>query len=174
MWEVSMSEFHQALSNEDLNNVQELFIEYMHWVQMRLSKEYGIEFDVVEKVAEDMTELDIFKPPDGRLLLVTLESELVGLGCLRKIGDEIGEIKRMYVRPNFRRRGIGRELLEFLFEEAKSIGYKTIRLDSVRFMDVAQSLYHSFGFEEVEPYPESEIPEEIQDHWMFMERNMVD
>jgi GNAT superfamily N-acetyltransferase len=169
-----MSNFHQALTNEDLKNVHELFNEYMHWVHSNLNKEYGLEFDVEEKVSQDMTELDMFSPPGGRLILITSESEIVGLGCLRKIGDELGEIKRMYVRPNFRGRGIGKELLEFLFEEAKSIGYKTIRLDSARFMNVAHSLYRSFGFEDVEPYPESEIPKEIQKHWVFMEKRIGD
>jgi GNAT superfamily N-acetyltransferase len=169
-----MLKFQQAVTNEDLDHVKHLFSEYMHWVHSNLSKEYGIEFDIEDKIAQDMTELGMFKPPDGRLLLVTLESELVGLGCLRKIGDEIGEIKRMYIRPTHRGRGIGRELLEILFEEAKSLGFKTIRLDSVRFMDVAHSLYRSFGFVEIEPYPESEIPEEIQEHWVFMEKRIVD
>ena len=169
-----MTKFKQAVTNEELEHVKVLFTEYMHWVHSNLSKEYGIEFEVEDKVSQDMTELGMFTPPDGRLTLVTLESELVGIGCLRKIEDEIGEIKRMYLRPNYRGRGIGKELLEFLFEEAKSLGYKTIRLDSVHFMDAAHSLYRSFGFIEIEPYPESEIPEEIQEHWVFMEKRILD
>ncbi|MGD2158216.1 MAG: GNAT family N-acetyltransferase [Anaerolineales bacterium] len=169
-----MPEFQQAVTDEDLDKVKELFTEYIHWVHLNLSKEYGIEFDVEDKVAQDMTELGMFMPPDGRVTLVTFESELVGLGCLRKIGEEIAEIKRMYVRPSFRGRGIGRELLEYLFCEAELLGYKTIRLDSARFMDVAHSLYRSFGFKDVKPYSESEIPEEIQEHWVFMERDVVD
>jgi GNAT superfamily N-acetyltransferase len=169
-----MPEFNQAVTDEDIDQVKELFTEYMHWVHLNLNQEYGIEFDVDDKVAQDMTELGMFMPPDGRLTLVTLESELVGLGCLRKTGEEIAEIKRMYVRPGFRGRGIGRELLEHLFGEAELLGYKKIRLDSARFMDVAHSLYRSFGFKDVEPYSESEIPEEIQEHWVFMEKNVVD
>ncbi|MGD2253019.1 MAG: GNAT family N-acetyltransferase [Anaerolineales bacterium] len=169
-----MPEFQQAVTNRDLDYVHELYTEYMHWVHLNLSKEYGIDFDVEEKVAQDMTELGMFMPPDGRLTLVTLESELVGLGCLRRIGEEVAEIKRMYLRPNFRGRGIGRELLEYLVEEAKLLGHKTIRLDSARFMDVAHSLYRSFGFKDIEPYSESEIPEEIREHWVFMEKNVPD
>ena len=167
-----MPKFIQAVTDDDLLLVKDLFTEYLQWVQLNLSKEYGLEFDVEEKVALDMTELGMFMPPEGCLLFVKLESELVGLGCLRKIGDEIGEIKRMYIRPNYRGKGIGKELLNYLFEEAKSIGYKTIRLDTVRFMDVAQSLYRSFGFKDIQPYPESEIPEEVHEYWEFMEKSI--
>jgi GNAT superfamily N-acetyltransferase len=167
-----MVDFHQAETSDDFNHVQQLFTEYMHWVHLKLNEDYGIDFDVQAKVAQDLTELGMFLPPDGRLVLVSLGSEVIGLGCLRKIGDELGEIKRMYVRPQFRGSGIGRKLLEHLFDQATMIGFLRLRLDSTKFMDVAHSLYHSCGFKEVDPYPESEIPEEVQEHWVFMEKDL--
>jgi GNAT superfamily N-acetyltransferase len=85
---------------------------------------------------------------------------------------DIAEIKRMYVRPQFRGRGIGRALLQRLLVEAKEIGYPAVRLDSARFMQEAHALYRSSGFDEVEPYPESEIPTEFQEHWVFMEMRL--
>jgi GNAT superfamily N-acetyltransferase len=75
----------------------------------------------------------------------------------------------MYVRPDYRRKGIARALLAAIIAAARCIGYSKIRLDSARFAKVAQTLYRSFGFKDVEPYPESEIPEEYRSHWAFME-----
>jgi GNAT superfamily N-acetyltransferase len=92
------------------------------------------------------------------------------MGCIRRIRNDIGEIKRMDIRPKFRRKGYGRAMLEYLLEEGKTIGYPKIRLDSARFMHESHALYQSSGFLEIEPYPESEIPREIQEHWIFMEK----
>ena len=160
----------QMESRENFAHVRELFREYLQWAGERLTDEFGISFyDVRTKVEHDMAELEMFEPPDGRLLLAVDEDEVAGLACLRKIGDDIGEIKRMYVRPAHRGRGIGRALLETLIDEARGMGLPRIRLDSVRFMTEAHSLYRSAGFHETEPYPESEIPEQYWSHWVFME-----
>ncbi len=115
----------------------------------------------------------MFFPPSGRLIIVMLGQEVVGLGCLRSIGDELGEIKRMYVRPQFRGRGIGRDLMEYLFRQAKIIGFRRLRLDSTKFMDIAHSLYRSCGFQDIEPYAESEIPQDLHEHWIFMEKDLA-
>ena len=79
----------------------------------------------------------------------------------------------MYIRPNYRGRGIGKKLLEYLFQEATIIGYRCTRLDSARLMDVAHSLYRPFGFRDIDPYPDSEIPKEIQEHWVLMEKTLL-
>ncbi len=102
--------------------------------------------------------------------MATEGSRVAGIACLKKLRKDIGEIKRMYVRPGFRGKGLGRALLETLIAEAKEIGYPAVRLDSARFMKEAHALYQSAGFGEIEPYPESEIPPEFQKHWVFMER----
>lgn len=164
-----MYDFHHAETSEDLGVVRELWREYLGWVNLELDKAFGIRFDVKAKVEQDMTELGMFSPPDGRLVLAELGSAVVGLGCLRRIGPELGEIKRMYVRPQFRGRGVGRALLDYLLEQGRKNGFRSIRLDSVRFMEAAQSLYRSCGFMEIDPYPESEIPKDFQEHWVFLE-----
>ena len=97
------------------------------------------------------------------------ETKIAGCACLRKIGEDIGEIKRMYVKPEFRRKGIGRSLLQAIIHEAWQIGYSKIRLDTAPFAKEAQALYRSLGFQEIEPYPESEIPETYRPSWVFME-----
>jgi GNAT superfamily N-acetyltransferase len=167
-----MTDIHQASTEQDRAHVQELFWEYLDWANARLNEEYDINFDIASMVERDMAKLDIFMPPYGRLLLAAEGPRVAGLACMRRIREDIGEIKRMYVRPEFRRRGIGLALLEALIAQARQIGYPTIRLDSTRFMKAAHSLYRSLGFREIDPYPESEIPPEFQHQWVFMEKHL--
>jgi GNAT superfamily N-acetyltransferase len=162
--------FSQAKIEQDFHHIRELFTEYIQWIHEKVNEEYGLSFDVREKVEQDLTELDMFSPPSGRFILASVESEVIGMGCIRRIRNDIGEIKRMDIRPKFRRKGYGRAMLEYLLEEGKTIGYPKIRLDSARFMHESHALYQSSGFLEIEPYPESEIPREIQEHWIFMEK----
>jgi GNAT superfamily N-acetyltransferase len=167
-----MTDIHQATTENDRSHVQELFLEYLQWANERLNKEFGIDFDIESMVEGDMAHLEIFLPPDGRLLLATVASQAVGIACMKKIREDTGEIKRMYVRPAYRGQGIGRALLEALIAEARQIGYPIIRLDSTRFMERAHSLYRSAGFCEIAPYPESEIPPQYWRHWVFMEKRL--
>jgi len=167
-----MTRIVQAETDEHFSQVRDLFWEYLQWANGRVEKEFGVSFDIETMLEEDMANLEIFLPPDGRLLLAFEEDHVVGLGCLKMIREDIGELKRMYVRPEFRRRGLGRGILDALIAEAQKIGYSTVRLDSARFMKAAHALYQSAGFREIEPYPESEIPPEFQDHWIFMEKSL--
>ncbi|UCH98613.1 MAG: GNAT family N-acetyltransferase [Candidatus Aminicenantes bacterium] len=91
---------------------------------------------------------------------------------LKKQSVEIGEVERLYVRPAFRGKGIGKKLVIKILAEALEIGYKTIRLDSAKYMVEAHDLYRSFGFQDTEPYTESEIPPEFHQHWVFMEKHL--
>lgn len=169
-----MPEFRQARTKEDLSDVRELFWEYLQWANTRVNEEFGVDFDIGAMLEDDMNQLDIYFPPDGRLILGFEESKPAGLGCLKKLRDGVGEIKRMYVRPEFRGRGLGRGILEALLSGARDIGYSKVRLDSARFMEAAHSLYRSSGFQEIEPYDESEIPPEFREHWIFMEKTLVE
>jgi GNAT superfamily N-acetyltransferase len=164
-----MFRIYQAETDQDKALFRELSWEYLQWANARVDKEYGVRADIQSMLDQDLRELGKFLPPYGRLLLAECDGQVVGLACMKRIREEIGEIKRMYVRPEYRRRGIGRALLEALTAEARAIGYLRMRLDSTRFMAEAHSLYRSVGFQEIEPYPESEIPEELRQHWIFME-----
>ena len=167
-----MTGIHQAKTEEDRSQVRELFWEYLQWANERLNEEFDVNFDIESMLERDMAELEIFSPPHGRLLLATEGSQAAGIACLKRIREDMGEIKRMYVRPEYRGSGIGRALLEALLAEAQQIGYPSVRLDSTRFMTAAHSLYRSAGFQEIEPYPESEIPSEFHRHWVFMEKQL--
>ena len=164
-----MLQIYQVESDKDRRHVRELFLEYLQWANSKLNEEFGINFDIEAMVERDMLDLAKFYPPHGRLLLANDDDQVAGIACMQRIRDGIGEVKRMYVRPEFRRRGIGKRLLEGLLSEARDIGYSKVYLDSVRFMKEAHALYRSMGFQEIAPYPESEIPEQFRPNWVFME-----
>lgn len=99
-----------------------------------------------------------YAPPDGSLLLVLENGEAVGCAGLRKFGPGICEMKRMYVREKYRRKGMGRKLALGVIKEANKIGYHEIRLDTVPWMKEAIALYLSLGFKEIKPYRFNPIP----------------
>jgi GNAT superfamily N-acetyltransferase len=160
----------QADEQRDASKVRELYWEYLEWANAHLEQEFGVSFDIKTMLEQDMLGLHKFLPPTGRLLLGYSDGQLAGIACMRDLGEGIGEIKRMYVRPAFRRHGLGGALVSRLIEEAGQAGYGRIRLDSARFMIDAHRLYRSLGFQEIAPYAGSEIPKEFQVHWIFMER----
>jgi GNAT superfamily N-acetyltransferase len=167
MWSIQQVELEQ-----DTDLVRQVFWEYLQWADERLREEYGIELDIESLQEQSMRELAKFAPPHGSLLLAMDGPEVAGVACMRQLDQHTVEIKRMYVREPYRRRGIGRALLKRLLEQAQEVGYSTIKLDSTRFMEEAHALYRSEGFREIGPYAGSEIPVEFQKHWLFMERDL--
>jgi GNAT superfamily N-acetyltransferase len=165
-----MATITQLQIDDDRSPVRELFWEYLVWANERLNQEYGIDLEIEALLEHHMSQLEMFFPPHGCLLLVSDGAALAGIGCLKRIRTDIGEIKRMYIRPGYRGQGLGRALLDALLAEARGIGYRKVRLDSTRFMQAAHALYRSAGFQETEPYAESEIPPEFRQHWVFMEK----
>ena len=149
--------------------IRELFWEYLQWANTNVNKEFQVSFDIVTMLEGDIKDLEKFMPPPGRLLLGYSGTNLAGVACLKKLTSSVGEIKRMYVRPENRQQGVGRALIQGILQEARQVGYQFIRLDSARFMTEAHQLYRSIGFKEIEAYEGSEIPPGFQDHWIFME-----
>jgi ribosomal protein S18 acetylase RimI-like enzyme len=156
-------------TGEHKQHVRELFWEYLQWANLMAMREFDVSFDVNTALEQDLAKLHQFSPPKGRLLLGEWEGKIVGCACLRKTGEDVAEIKRMYVRPEYRRRGVARSLLEAIINEARQSSYSKIRLDSAPFAREAQALYRELGFHNIEPYAESEIPEKYRSHWVFME-----
>lgn len=159
----------QAETDEHKQWVKFLFLEYLKWTNLMALQEFDISFDVNAALEQDMFKLYQFAPPEGRLLLGKWEDEIAGCVCLRKINEGIAEIKRMFVRPEYRKKRIGRSLLEAIISEAYQSSYSKIRLDSAPFAREAQALYRSLGFCTIESYPESEAPEQYLSFWSFME-----
>jgi len=97
-----------------------------------------------------------YAAPHGHLMLVFVDGELAGCGAFRGLADvdyaNACEMKRLYVRPAFRRFGLGRLMTQALLDEARRAGYSVTLLDTLDDMEAARSLYASLGFEEIPPY----------------------
>ena len=152
--EFSLTEIVCAHSIEDIENARSLFREYAAWLEIDLC------FQNFEK---EMSELPgDYAPPDGRLLLAFVNKALAGCIALRKLGRGVCEMKRLFVRSNFRGQGLGRQLVDAIIREAKHIGYRRMRLDTLPpKMNRAISLYLSLGFKEIEPYYNNPVPEAL-------------
>lgn len=100
--------------------------------------------------------------PAGHLLLALVDGEVAGCGAFRALHDadhvNACEMKRLYVRPAFRRFGLGRRLAEALMDEARRCGYSVMLLDTLDDMEAARELYATLGFVETPPYYFNPIP----------------
>ena len=100
-----------------------------------------------------------YAPPDGRLLLAECDGQPVACVAMRKIADGICEMKRLYVRPSFQRRGIGRALTVAVIDEARRAGHRAMKLDTLASMRPAVTLYESLGFRRTTAYYENPLPD---------------
>jgi putative acetyltransferase len=99
-----------------------------------------------------------YAPPEGRLLLMECDGEPAGCVALHPLEAGICEMKRLYVRPRYRGKGLGRVLVERILSEARTAGYGRIRLDTVEpVMKDAVAMYRRFGFRDIPPYRENPI-----------------
>ncbi|MGA9966232.1 MAG: GNAT family N-acetyltransferase [Terriglobales bacterium] len=94
-----------------------------------------------------------YAPPGGRLLLAEYDGQLAGCVALHKWEDGVCEMKRLYLRPSFRGKGLGRSIAEKIIAEARGIGYQRMRLDTIEpLMKDAVEMYRKLGFREIAPY----------------------
>jgi ribosomal protein S18 acetylase RimI-like enzyme len=99
-----------------------------------------------------------YAPPAGALLLALDDGRPVGCVALRALEPPGAEMKRLYVRPDGRGKGVGEALVRELIGRARSTGYATVRLDTLPSMTTAQAMYRRLGFRIIPPYPKNPIP----------------
>ena len=140
----------QAASPAQIAQARELFLEYAQSLSFSLC---------FQNFEEELAGLPgDYAPPDGRLLLAMYEDQLAGCVALHKLEPGICEMKRLYLRPQFRGKRLGRALADQIIVEARQIGYQRMRLDTVEpVMKDAVAMYRKIGFREIEPYRSNPI-----------------
>jgi GNAT superfamily N-acetyltransferase len=134
-----------------------LLVEYLRWVGEIARASYGLSFDIEAMARSDIEDRAKFFPPSGRFYLVRHDGRDIGVGCLKRLAPNVGEIQRMYIQPHVRGVGAGRALVERLLQDARDLGYAKVRLESLRALAPAHGLYRSVGFVEVEPYADNSM-----------------
>jgi putative acetyltransferase len=157
---VRVLNFAQAESPSQVAQARELFLEYAQ------SLGFSLCFQNFDK---ELAELPgDYAPPEGRLLLAECEGTLAACVALHKLAPDTCEMKRLYLRPQFRAKGLGRALAERIIAEARQIGYRRMRLDTVEpVMRDAVMLYRKLGFKEIAPYRPNPV-----DGAMYMELDL--
>jgi len=137
--------FYQAEFAHHIAHARELFLEYAQSLGFSLCFQ---NFD------DELASLPgDYAPPEGRLLLAEYEGQLAACVALHKLDADICEMKRLYLRPQFRGKGLGRILAQRIISDARQIGYKRMRLDTVGpVMKDAVAMYRKLGFKEIPAY----------------------
>ena len=135
-----------------------------HVQDLQLIDEY---FDSAAFEEELRTLPGVYLPPQGRLLLATVQRQPVGCVALRSIDSQYCEMKRMFVYPRFHGKGAGLALAQRIIEHARTAGYRAMRLDTSIRQAEAKGLYSRLGFRIIEPY--YELPKNMRDWLVFME-----
>jgi putative acetyltransferase len=139
-----MISYLRANTDDEYKHAALLFKEYAAWLNIDLSFQH---FD------DELRELKkMYAAPNGGVIVCKEEHEFIGCVGIRKIENDIAELKRMFIKPAYQKQGIGKVLLEKAVELAKTLNYKVIRLDTLNYMTPAINLYKQYGFYEIPAY----------------------
>lgn len=145
----------------DIGEVRLLIREYVNSMSLDLS------FQGLDEELETLP--GKYAEPEGALFVASVGGALCGCIAMRKLSEGVCEMKRLYVRDSHKGKGIGKELVRTIIEEARAKDYRIMRLDTLSTMKPALALYREFGFREIEPYVYNPIEGAV-----FMEKDLVD
>jgi putative acetyltransferase len=141
----------EAASPEELQAVRELCQEY--------AESLGVDPEKLNLMQELADLPGKYAAPTGCLLIAVVGGQFAGCVALRMLSEGIGEMKRLYLRPPYRKMGLGRRLVDRLIQQARSLGYHTLRLDTIpEKMAGAVALYRALGFISIPPYWNNLLP----------------
>lgn len=140
----------QVESQEHVAVARELFREYADAI--------GVDLEYQGFSAELEALPFPYASPHGTLLIAHINGDAAGCVALRRLDNETGEMKRLYVRPEYRSRGLGKHLIEAVVHAARRAGYSALRLDTLPSMAAAQGLYRKLGFTEIPAYNSRHLP----------------
>ena len=161
-------EIKEMISGTDLEQIKLMFRQYFTWI----TEDNGINLSYQGVEAELDNLPGDFSPPEGCLLIAKIEGNPVGCVALRSFEPGICEMKRLFVEPECRSKGLGKTLAKKVIQEAKNKGYHKMLLDTGDFMVAAQSLYSSLGFKTADQY--YDVPAEVLERTVFMELSLDD
>jgi len=139
----------RLVQTDDIPEVRAMLREYVAWIGLDLGFQ-----EIDDEIADLPGDYD---EPTGALLVAEENHHLIGMIALRPLSGSICEMKRLWVRPEGRGRGVAKELVAQILDQARHLNYDEIRLDTLPMMTNAQSLYESLGFHDVAAYYKTPI-----------------
>jgi ribosomal protein S18 acetylase RimI-like enzyme len=139
----------RAALPDDIGEVRQMLREYVEWIALDLA---------FQEIDDELAGLPgEYAPPKGALFVASDAERLAGMIGIRPLEGAICEMKRLYVRPEARGRGLAQQLISRALEEARRLGYSEIRLDTLPMMGDAQALYIALGFSDIDAYYDTPI-----------------
>ena len=158
----------ETVSDADLEQIKKMFRQYFKWI----TDDNGINMSY-QGIESELNSLPgKFSAPEGCLLIAEVDGNPVGCVALRSFEPGTCEMKRLFVQPECRNKGVGKALAKRIITEAKKKGYRKMLLDTGDFMETAQKLYSSLGFKTIDQY--YDVPEEVLKRSVFMELSLDD
>jgi len=168
--------FERADATRDRALLIAMNVQYLEWLAQNVLRDFGLEVSdllggsIPDYVASALDKLCAAEPPEGVFYVVRRNGAPAGMGGVRRLGDGVSEMKRVFVLPDQRGGGLGAVIVKRLIADSEAFGYATMRLESGPFMTSAHRLYEAEGFRDRSAFEGAEVPVELQHNWRFMER----